>query len=80
MGKPKPKIMSRHIPKFKIYHHQELMTRINELHVRIKIHLFDIGSPEFKNQHPKPSAQEMDEILSRTITALQEFSTPVKKY
>jgi len=71
--------MSKHIPELRIYKHQDLISAINQLHINIKVHLFDIGDENFKYRHPKPTAQEMDYLLSRLISVIQQDSFPVRK-
>lgn len=70
--------MSRIIPEPKIYKHQQLMHDFNELQVRIKTYLFDIGDSEFKSKHPKPTPKELDEMMEKVMEVLKQDSKSFK--
>jgi hypothetical protein len=63
----------------RIYKHEQLMNDFNDLQVRIKTHLFDIGNDEFKHKHPKPTMYELDLMLSKIVSVLKEDSELMKK-
>lgn len=68
------------MPEPRIYKHEALMHDFNELQIRIKIYLFDIGDEEFKRRHPKPTVQELDQMMNKVMAVLQEDSKPMKRY
>lgn len=71
--------MKRNVSEPRVYKHENLMTDINNLQIRIKTHLFDLGDDEFKEKHPIPTVQELDELMGRIMVALREDSTPAIK-
>ncbi len=64
----------------RIYKHEKLMNDFNNLQIRIKAHILDIGDDEFKKRHPKPTNEELNEISNRIMSVLQEDSEPMRKY
>ncbi len=62
----------------KIYRHQVLMDDYNELNIRIKTHLYNIGDAEFKLRQPIPTMQELDKMLHQVVMALKEDSKPMR--
>jgi hypothetical protein len=72
--------MSRRIEEPRIYKHERLMHDFNEMQIRIKTHLFNLGDNEMKRRHPKPTNDELNEISNRIMSALRESSTPMRKY
>ena len=71
--------MSR-IPELRIYNNEKLMNDYNDMQIRIKAHLFEIGSPEFKLRNPKPTVEELDSLMKRVFDVLKQDSQPMRKY
>lgn len=72
--------MTRIYQEPKIYKNDALMHDFNELLIRIKTHLYDLGDDAFKNSHPKPTVEEIDRMTTRIMTVLQQDSEPMKKW
>lgn len=71
--------MSRQRTEPRIYHNQKLMDETNDIFIRVKTHLFDLGNDDFKRLNPKPSVNELDEIMHRIFIELQKESEPMIK-
>lgn len=72
--------MSKQKHELVIYTHQQLMTDYNELQVRIKTHLFDLGDEKFKEKHLKPTNAEVDDMMRRVMEILKKENTPAVKH
>lgn len=72
--------MSRIMEEPKFYKHEQLMRDLNELFIRIKFHLFDLGDEEAKRRHPKPTNEEINEIHNKVHDILSEDSKPMRRY
>ncbi len=70
--------MGKHREPIVEYKHQVLMSDLNELHARIKVHLFCSNHKKLVENHPKPSVEEMDLVLSKILTILREESRPMR--
>lgn len=55
------------------------MDETNDIFIRIKTHLFDLGNDDFKRRNPKPSVEELDKIMHRIFIELQKASEPMIK-
>ncbi len=64
----------------RLYAHQQLMDEYNDLQIRIKIYLLDIDDEKLRRQYPKPSGEELDEMMMRIIRVLREESKPMIRY
>ena len=71
--------MSRIMPMPLNYKNAAVMHDYNELQIRIKTHLFDLGNMEFKLKHPKPTNEEIDLITNRIMKVLKEDAEPFIK-
>lgn len=68
----------------KIYHNQVLMDDFNILMKRIKAHLFDFNDLKTSdkispNDFPKPTVQELDEIINKIFGVLKQDNKPMIK-
>lgn len=63
----------------KIYRHEALMSEFNELQVRIKIYLFDLGDEQFKSKHPRPTVHELDVMMNRVMEILKQDNELFRK-
>lgn len=66
--------MGKHREPIVEYKHQVLMSEFNDLHARIKVHLFCLDNKKLIENHPKPSVEEMDLVLNKILTILKEDS------
>jgi hypothetical protein len=64
----------RHEPR--IYYQEELMRDFNDMQIKIKIHLFNLGNDDYKRRHPRPTVEEMDIIFNRIMSVLKSDSEP----
>lgn len=71
--------MSKAKQELLIYHNQVLMNQTNDLFIRIKTHLFDLGDEKFKERHPIPTREELDLIMNRIIQELRKDCEPMRK-
>lgn len=71
--------MSRHIDEPRYYVNQQLMDEFNQLMICLKTHLFDLGDPSFKERHPKPTSEQLDQITTNIMRVLSENSQPLRK-
>lgn len=71
--------MSRQRIEPKIYHNQALMDDTNDIFIRIKTHLFNLGDEKLKSRHPKPSNEELDQLMNRLFLELRKDSKPIIK-
>ncbi len=77
-------VMKRRLIEPKIYHNQQLINELNEMFIRIKCYLFELDNLK-TSEHPlrevcpKPSVQELDEIMTRIILELQKDNEPMIK-
>jgi hypothetical protein len=57
------------------YKHQEEMDKLNEMIIRIKVHLFNLG--DNRTKHPAPSSEEIDNLIIGKIFPIlkKEFKT-----
>lgn len=70
--------MGKHREPIVEYKHQVLMSELNELHARIKVHLFCSDNKKLVENHSKPSIEEMDLVLSKILTILRQDARPMK--
>jgi len=64
------------------YHNQALINEFNEFMIMAKVHLLNIEHPNIdkvKNNHPIPSAKDIDELTSKVMNVLKENKTPLIK-
>lgn len=60
------------------------MDELNEVFIRIKCHLFELDNLKtsdypLRQRYPKPSVQELDDIMIRVLFELQKDSEPMIK-
>lgn len=72
--------MSRHRQEPRIYNNETLMHDFNILQIRIKVHLFNIGDDNLKRYNPKPSVEELDQMMNRVMQVLREDSKPMRQF
>ncbi len=70
--------MSRRIEPLKIYYNQDLMNRMNEMSVRLKVWLLDIEN--LKSRHSKPDNKELDDLFGEIYAELRKDSELMIKY
>lgn len=70
--------MKKRLPKPKRYKHQELMTDLNNMMIRIKSHLY--GTIELKNRYKLPEIKELDELQHKIVEILEKDSEPFAKF
>lgn len=71
--------MSRQRIEPTIYHNQELMDNTNDMFIRIKTHLFNLGDERLKSRYPKPSNEELDQLINRLFLELRKDNEPMIK-
>jgi hypothetical protein len=63
----------------KRYKHQKLMNELNDMMIRIKVHLF-LESTADKMAHSKPKMKEIDELTNKIMKVLQKDNEPLINY
>lgn len=74
--------MSKYKHELRIYANEQLMSDYNTLMMRIKAHLFHLGvdselAERIKNRYPKPSNEELDEMMYKVFHILRQDSKPM---
>jgi hypothetical protein len=72
----------KRLPEPKIYKHQQLIDEYNEMMIRIKVHLFELNNLKTSDKisplnFPKPTVQELDELMNKIITVLSKDNKPM---
>lgn len=63
------------------YKHKELMNEVNNFFIAIKCHFYVEGLPQtMLENYPKPTPGELDEMVMKIISALEEQSEEMIKY
>ena len=65
--------------------HQDLINELNNTMIRIKAHLFEFDNLKTndiisKNNYPKPTIKELDELTNKLINVIQEIRESTIKY
>lgn len=64
----------------KIYRHNDLILELNDMMIRLKIHLYHSDNEKLVENHPKPTSDELDEIQSKINRILQKDWDYLVKY
>lgn len=71
--------MSRQRHEPMIYHNQALMDETNDMFIRLKTHLFNLGDEKLKMRYPKPTNEELDQLMNRLFLELRKDNEPMIK-